>query len=121
MRVVEDYDVDRRQVQSWRHVQPSRTNHPKTFPGRIVPKTKKQPESLVVCLDAARLLAQLEKTRFGRALPRRAVGEIICDSCSRHGLKASLALRNAKSTMHNAQLGSCAAGRPERETKVMIA
>ena len=33
MRVVEDYDVDRRQVQAWRHAQPSRTNHPNTFPG----------------------------------------------------------------------------------------
>ena len=33
MRVVEDYDVDRRQVQAWRHAQPSRTNHPKTFLG----------------------------------------------------------------------------------------
>ena len=31
MRVVEDYDVDRRQVQAWRHAQPSRTNHPKSF------------------------------------------------------------------------------------------
>ena len=72
----------------------------------------------MVCLDAARLLAQLEKTRFGRALPRMAVGEMICDSCSRHGLKASLALRNAKSTMHNWRAAPRVG---QKETKVMIA
>ena len=42
MRVVEDYDVDRRQVEAWRHAQPSRTNHPKAFLPRFCARTREE-------------------------------------------------------------------------------
>ena len=38
MRVVEDDDVDRPQVQAWRRVEPSGTNNPKAFVTRAEPQ-----------------------------------------------------------------------------------
>ena len=40
-RAVEDYDVDRPQVQAWRHVQPSGTNCPKSSGGASQRKRNK--------------------------------------------------------------------------------
>ena len=40
MRVVEDYDVDRRQVYAQQCVEPSRTNNPKVFLGSQTPERK---------------------------------------------------------------------------------